>query len=268
MIKILFLSDIVGKIGRKAVVEYLPKLIKQYEPDLVIANAENLAHGIGFTNSTLEEIKEAGVHICTSGNHAWKKAGSDEILNLNNPYVIRPANYPSKKSGKGYKAIEIGKNNIIVVNLLGKVYIDEEEVDSPFKVMERILKKLDKHDIVLVDFHAEATSEKTAFANYFDGQVSAVLGTHTHVQTADERILEKGTVFITDVGMTGYYDSIIGSDKNQIFNLFLGQGKSSKRHDLPDKGKVLFNGAYLEINAKTGKAHKIERIYKSFTINK
>ncbi len=268
MLKIIFISDIVGKIGRKAVTYELPKLKRQYNPDLVIANVENLAHGIGFTNSTLEEMKRAGVDICTSGNHAWKKAGSDAILDLNDSYVIRPANYPSKKSGIGYKTVKIGKNNVTVVNLLGQVFIDEEEIDSPFKVMEKILKKVGKDSFVLVDFHAEATSEKTAFANYFDGQLSAVLGTHTHVQTADERILDKGTAFITDVGMVGYYDSIIGAEKKQIFNLFLGQGKSSKRHDLPEKGKVLFNGAYLEINAKTGLAHKIERIYKSFTINK
>jgi hypothetical protein len=267
MLKIIFISDIVGKIGRKAVVQHLPKLKKHYEADLVVANAENLAHGIGFTSSTLEEMKRVGVDLCTSGNHAWKKGGSDDILDSKNPFVIRPANYSSRKSGIGYKTIEIGKNTVTVVNLLGKVFIDEKDIDSPFKTMEKILKKID-HSIVLVDFHGEATSEKSAFANYFDGQISAVLGTHTHVQTADERILDKGTAYITDVGMVGYYDSIIGADKKQIFNLFLGQGKSSKRHDLPEKGVALFNGVYLEINTKTGKAHKIERIYKIITVNK
>ncbi|MEK7653627.1 MAG: TIGR00282 family metallophosphoesterase, partial [Patescibacteria group bacterium] len=211
MIKILFLSDIVGKIGRKAVIKELPKLKSRYHPDLVIANAENLAHGIGFTRKTLAEMIEAGVDLFTSGNHAWEKAGADEILNQKDSSVLRPANYPAKKSGVGVKELKISKKKVVVVNLLGKVFI-KDRVADPFKMMKKIIREHGKA-IYLVDFHAEATSEKTAFANYFDGKIAAVIGTHTHVPTSDERILADGTGYITDAGMIGYYDSVIGADK-------------------------------------------------------
>ncbi len=262
--KIIFLSDIVGKIGRQAVIKQLPKLKKEFQADLVIANVENLAHGMGFTHKTLAEIFSAGVDICTSGNHAWEKGGTDDILDDPETKVIRPANYSSKKSGSGWQEITVGQNKLIVVNLLGKVFIDEE-VACPFKTLEKILAKF-KDLPVVVDFHAEATSEKAALANYFDGRISAVIGTHTHVQTSDERILEEGTGFITDAGMIGYYDSVIGARKDQVFNLFLNKGISSKKHDLPDSGKALFNGVYLEINPKTKKTVKIERINKIIEI--
>ena len=260
MIKILFLSDIVGKIGRKAVIKELPKLKSRYHPDLVIANAENLAHGIGFTRKTLAEMIEAGVDLFTSGNHAWEKAGADEILNQKDSSVLRPANYPAKKSGVGVKELKISKKKVVVVNLLGKVFI-KDRVADPFKMMKKIIREHGKA-IYLVDFHAEATSEKTAFANYFDGKIAAVIGTHTHVPTSDERILADGTGYITDAGMIGYYDSVIGADKGQIFNLFLKTGRSSKKHDLPDSGQCQFDAVYLEIDEKMGKAKKIKRIHK------
>lgn len=274
MIKIIFLADIVGKIGRQAVSKYLPQLRKQCQPDLVIANAENLAHGIGFTQKTLDEMREAGVDFFTSGNHAWAKGKADEILNKIDPIIIRPANYPQKKSGQGMKilagsdsqalALKIGQKKLIVVNLQGRVFM-KEKVACPFKTLENLLKSHPK-DIVLVDFHAEATSEKTALAEYFDGRVSAVIGTHTHVPTADERILEKGAAYITDAGMIGYYRSIIGAAKEQIFNLFLKTGKSSQKHDLPETGEVQFNAIYLEIDPKSRKAAKIKRLSKIIKI--
>ena len=259
MIRIIFLADIIGKIGRKAVKKYLPKIKTKYRPHLIIANAENLAHGVGFTRSTLNEMSEAGVDLFTSGNHAWDKAGSDEILNETDSVVIRPANYPSKKSGVGYREIKIDINKVIVVNLLGKVFI-KDKVKCPFNTLDNILNKTEKEAIVLVDFHAEATSEKNALAQYFDGKISALIGTHTHVPTCDERILENGTGYITDAGMIGYYDSVIGADKKQIFNLFLETGNSSKKHDLPDHGKCQFNSIYLEINPKNKKVTKIKRV--------
>jgi 2',3'-cyclic-nucleotide 2'-phosphodiesterase len=264
MIKIIFIGDIVGKIGRRAVSQYLPKLKTKYKPDLVIANAENIAHGIGFTQKTLGEAVDAGVDFFTSGNHAWGKAGSDDILNKKPPLVIRPANYKGKKSGVGYQEIEIGQNKLIVVNLLGKVFIPDS-LNCPFKELKKIVKK-HKDDIIVVDFHAEATSEKNALGQYFDGQISAVLGTHTHVPTSDGRVLDGGTGCITDVGMVGYYDSVIGARKDQIFNLFLGKGKSSKKHDLPDSGKCQFNAVYLEINPKTKKTTKVKRLDKIINI--
>lgn len=258
MLKIIFLPDIIGKIGRAAVKKQLPLLIKKYRPHLVIANAENLAHGIGFTEKTLAEMTAVGVGVFTSGNHAWKKADADKILNDPNTPIIRPANYPGKKSGAGWKAIKIGQNKIMVVNLLGRVYI-KEEVNCPFKTLEKIIKK-NPGAIFIVDFHGEATSEKNALAQYFDGRVATVIGTHTHVPTCDERVLEKGTGFVTDGGMIGYYDSVIGADKYQVFNLFLETGKSSKKHDLPEKGLCQFNAIYLEIDEKTKKTKMIKRL--------
>lgn len=260
MIKILFIADIVGKIGRNAVSLQLPNLKKKYRPDLVIANAENLAHGIGFTQKTLDEMREAGVDGFTSGNHAWEKAGSDEILDNSDNKIVRPANYPSVKSGQGHMEFEIGENKLIVVNLLGRVFI-EEKVHNPLTALDKIVAK-DRKALYFVDFHAEATSEKAALAHYFDGRVAAVVGTHTHVQTADEQILERGTGFISDAGMVGYKDSIIGSDKQQVLNMFLGTGKSSKKHDLPAYGEAVLNAVYLEIDPRQGKTVKIERISK------
>lgn len=259
-IKLIFLGDIIGKIGRKAVKQYLPKLIKKYKPNLIVANAENIAHGIGFTQKTLDEVKETGVDIFTSGNHAWKKAGSDDILDKKNSEIIRPNNY-KQKSGSGIKKLEVAENKIIMVNLLGEVFMNEE-VKSPFKNLKAIINKYGKKNIIIVDFHAEATSEKAAMANYFDGQISAVLGTHTHVPTCDHRILDQGTGFVTDVGMIGYYDSIIGSDKQSIFNLFLNSGKTNKKHDLPEAGPCQFNAIYLEIDPETKRTEIIKRIDK------
>lgn len=264
MVKVIFIGDVVGKIGRRALTKYLPKLKTKYKPDLVIANAENIAHGIGFTVKTLAEAIEAGVDVFTSGNHTWGKAGVDKILNKKPPIIIRPANHIGRKSGVGKVEINIGQNKLIVINLLGKVFIDEN-LHSPFKTLEKLLKK-HQNDMVLVDFHAEATSEKNALGQYFDGQVSAVLGTHTHVPTADHKILTSGTGYITDVGMVGYYNSVIGSRKDQIFDLFLEKSRGSKKHDVPDTGQCQFNAIYLEIDPKTNKTTKIKRLDKIINI--
>jgi len=264
-IKILFLADIIGKIGRKAVTKELPKLKRKYKPDVVIANAENLAHGIGFTEKTIKEMVEAGVDVFTSGNHAWDRPKSSDLLKDRSYAIIRPDNYPKKKAGLGVYEFKISQNKIIVVNLLGKVFIPDS-THSPFKAMEKILEEY-KDEIVIVDFHGEATSEKNAFGLYFDGRVSAVIGTHTHVPTADGRIFDKGTAYVTDAGMIGYYDSVIGADKKIIFNLFLGTGTTSKKHDLPDHGDCQFNAIYLEIDPKTRRAEKIKRVDNIIKIN-
>lgn len=285
MIKILFIADIVGKVGRNAVIQELGKLKKEYEPDVIIANAENLAHGIGATQKTLNEMKEAGIDAFTSGNHIWEKGGSDEMLSDPANRLIRPANYPVKLAGVGHISLSlplnlppgggderwsVGEIKLNVVNLMGKVFYGWEKekkeiLHDPFKTLDKIISQ-DRQGIYLVDFHAEATSEKAALANYFDGRISAVIGTHTHVQTADEKILSGGTGFITDAGMVGYYDSIIGSDKQQIYHLFLKTGQSSKKHDLPSQGLATFNAVYLEIDEKTRKTVKIERINRSVNV--
>jgi len=275
MIKIIFIADIVGKIGRNAVREYLPTLKKKYKPDLVIANAENLAHGIGATQKTLNEMKDAGINMFTSGNHIWEKGGSDEMLDNPENRLIRPANYAAKLAGEGMVTLSlslnlpeggagVGEIKLNVVNLMGKVFYgwdrdNKEVLHDPFKTLEKIISK-DRQGIYLVDFHAEATSEKAALANYFDGRIAALIGTHTHVQTADEKILLEGTGFITDAGMVGYNDSIIGADKQQIYHLFLKTGQSSKKHDLPSVGLATFNAVYLEIDEKMRRTIKIERV--------
>lgn len=265
MIKIIFLADIVGKIGRKAVLAALPELKRQYQPDVVIANAENLAHGLGFTQKTLDEMTAAGVDFFTSGNHAWEKAGSEEILNQKEPQVIRPANYIGAKAGLGWRELKIGENKLLVVNLIGKVFIPEK-TEEPFKILEEIVKKYENKPII-VDFHAEATSEKAALANYFDGRVAAVLGTHTHVPTCDHRILPGGTAFVSDAGMIGYYDSVIGAEKHQVFNLFLESGQAGKKHDLPETGACQFNAIYLELAGNGAKALTIKRLDQIIKIN-
>ncbi|MFA6525826.1 MAG: TIGR00282 family metallophosphoesterase [Candidatus Buchananbacteria bacterium] len=271
MIKIIFIADIVGKIGRNAVRDYLPTLKSKYKPDVIIANAENLAHGIGATQKTLDEMKDAGVDMFTSGNHIWEKGGSDEMLENPENKLIRPANFAAKLAGMGHIEYSIGEIKLNVVNLMGKVFYGwerekKEILHDPFKTLEKIISS-DRQGIYLVDFHAEATSEKAALANYFDGRVAAVLGTHTHIQTADEKILPEGTGFITDAGMVGYYDSIIGADKQQIYHLFMKTGQSSKKHDLPSQGVATFNAVYLEIDEKSRKTVKIERINEIINVN-
>lgn len=266
MLKILFIPDVVGKIGRNAVSQELPKLKKKYKPDLIILNAENSAHGIGATQKIIDEFKELGIDIFTSGNHIWEKGGSDLMLDNPENRLIRPANYGSKKSGVGVIRVNIGEIKLSVVNLQGRVYHgwnkeEQEHLNCPFRILEKIIEG-DKDSLYFIDFHADATSEKSALASYFDGKVQAVFGTHTHIQTADEKILEKGTAFITDAGAIMAEDSIIGADKKQVWNLFLKSGQTSKKHDLPATGKTIFNAVYLEIDEKKKKAVKIERVNK------
>lgn len=258
-IKILFFGDIVGKIGRKGIKKVLPRLKKKCKPDLVIANAENLAHGQGVTEKTLNEMLEAGVDFFTSGNHVWKKPQVQEIFAEEKIPLIRPANYPEKVSGPGYKTLKIGTKKLIMLNLIGRVYIDEKDLTCPFEKADEILKKKkEKDDIVIVDVHAEATSEKVALGRYLDGRASAVLGTHTHVGTADEQILDKGTAYITDIGMVGAEDSVIGIDTEVIINNFISN--SHMPHVIPEEGNCLINSVFMEINPKNAEAEKIKRI--------
>ncbi len=259
-IKILFLGDIVGKIGRKAVAETLPKLKKKYKPDLIIANAENLAHGKGVTEKTLQEMLHAGIDFFTSGNHIFSNSAEiNEILSANKIPLIRPANYPAGVPGEGYKIIEIGVYKILIINLIGRVFF-KENFDCPFQKLEQILNenKTQEFGAIIVDFHAEATSEKNTLSRYFDGQVSAVIGTHTHVQTADEQILKNGTAYITDAGMVGYKDSSLGVDLKNVVKQFFTQLPTA--FELPESGTCQVDGVFVIIKPETGKAQKIERI--------
>lgn len=257
--KILTIGDIFGRIGRDAVFAELERI--RYDVDFVIANAENAAHGRGLTKPVFEELKNAGIDVFTTGNHTW---GCPDIANIMryNDEVIRPANFEGDVPGEG-SVIVTAKNGVRigVINLIGRTYMQSVASSPFFSADERIEALKDRADIIFVDFHAEATSEKIALGYYLDGRVSAVFGTHTHVQTADNKILPNGTGYITDLGMTGPSCSVLGVDKNTIIKRFL--------NGMPQKFTVAtgggqFCGAIFEVDENTGKTVGIERIYKEF----
>lgn len=249
--RILMVGDVIGRPGRRAVGAVLPELRQEYKIDLVIANGENAAGGIGLTKETAEELFEAGVDIITSGNHIWDQR--EIIPTLDSELaILRPLNYPPGVPGRGH----IIKGQALVVNLVGRTFMGN--FDCPFRAMDQLLEELaEKPSVAIVDFHAEATSEKMALGWYLDGRVSAVLGTHTHVGTIDARLLPNGTAFITDVGMTGPTDSVIGDDTDAVIRRFLTQ----LPHRLSvGKGGVVINSVLVEVEEGTGKAVNILRI--------
>jgi metallophosphoesterase (TIGR00282 family) len=247
---ILAIGDIVGKPGRKAISQLLPGLRQQYGLDLVIANGENAAGGVGLTLATAKELLDGGVDVLTSGNHIWAQKEIIPYLDSDMP-ILRPLNYPPGVPGKGYLVIK----GVAVVNLMGRVFIGD--LDCPFRAMDQLLAKLEPK-IIIVDFHAEATSEKVAMGRYLDGRVSAVLGTHTHVGTIDAQLLPKGTAYVSDIGMSGPIDSVIGDDAEAVIQRFLTQ----MPHRLGvGKGKAALNAMLLRVDDDTGKAISIERIY-------
>ena len=256
--KVLFIGDIVGNPGRKAAKEMISSLRREMPFDYCVANGENAAGGTGITYVVAQELYKCGIDVLTMGNHTWSKR---EITNFidSDPKIVRPANYPQELPGKG--SVIIG-GKLGIVNLLGRIYM--EPMDCPFKTLDRELEYLKSQvKVILVDIHAEATSEKCALAWYADGRVSSVLGTHTHVQTADERILPCGTAFITDVGMTGPYEGIIGVDREIVLEKFLSY--MPVRFEMA-KGSVQFNAVYLDIDDKTGKTLSIRRLSKVFNL--
>jgi metallophosphoesterase (TIGR00282 family) len=259
--KILFIGDIVGKPGRKAVKEGLPELVNKLKIDFVIANVENAAAGFGITKAVGEEIFALGVDVMTSGNHIWDKKEAITYITKENR-LLRPANYPSAVPGCGSIVMTSRSGEkIAILNLSGRVFMPL--LNCPFKIAKHELPALkEQAKVVVVDFHAEATSEKAAFGWFIDGDVSAVLGTHTHVQTADEKILPEGTAFISDVGMTGPVDSIIGVKKELIINKFLTQ--IPVRFEIA-KGEAVLSCVVVEINSKTGRASRIQRIQMFFS---
>jgi len=257
-IKILFIGDIVGKPGRRAVAQFLAENKGKY--DLVLANGENLAAGKGMTFAKYEEMISAGVDYFTSGNHIWN---NEEIVpHLNDPKVkvLRPANYPNSSPGRGSAAIKL-KNNIeiLLLNLQGRVFM-KDEIDDPFVAGKNFADE-NAGKIIIIDFHAEATSEKIALGYYLDGKVSAVLGTHTHVQTADEKILDGGTAYITDIGMSGAENSVLGVKKEIIIEKFLTQLPLSHK---VATGESILSAVEFEIDTKTRRALSIGRISKTY----
>lgn len=246
--KLLFIGDIVGQPGRKAVKEILPTLKEKEKFDLVIANGENLSHGKGMTLKTISEMISAGIDFFTSGNHVWKQKEIFAKLDTKEFPVIRPANYPPMVHGKGYQIIKTSMlKKVLVINLIGRVFFPQQ-YDCPFRAADQILKETEYEnpEAILVDIHAEATSEKIALKHYLDGKISAIVGTHTHVATADAQISELGTAYITDVGMCGLKDSIIGFDKKNIIKQFLTQLPVT--HEIGE-GKAIFNAVMLEISS-------------------
>lgn len=254
--KILFIGDIFGECGRNALKTELPELKSIYRPDFCIANGENSAGGKGISYNTAQDIFDSGIDVITMGNHTWARK---EVLSIIDSCtkLIRPANYPKGVPGKGRIVVEKNGLRLAIVNLLGRTFMDNS-VDCPFQTIDRELACLKgQADVTLVDFHAEATSEKIAFGYYVNGRVSCVVGTHTHVQTADERILDKGTAYISDVGMTGPADGVIGVDKDLIIKKFtLGL---PTHHEIA-KGKVQLNAVIITIDEEKAKAVEIKRI--------
>ncbi|MEA3493298.1 MAG: TIGR00282 family metallophosphoesterase [Candidatus Margulisiibacteriota bacterium] len=258
MIRVLFIGDIIGKMGRKICSEVLPQLKTELRPDLIIANGENSAHGYGITGKIYKELLEMGIEAITMGNHMWDK--KEIVKDIDKfPLVVRPANYPPKVPGNDHLVIEKKGVKIAITNLVGRTFM--QSMDCPFQAMNKLLPKLqDETNIIIVDMHAEATSEKTAMGWFLNSEVSAVLGTHTHVMTADDRILTGGTAFICDVGMVGAYESIIGMNKEQILKRFLTQ--MPEKFAPAETGPGLFNAVLISIDKRTGKAKEIKPIRK------
>ncbi|HEX7765932.1 MAG TPA: TIGR00282 family metallophosphoesterase [Nitrospira sp.] len=254
--KILYIGDIMGEPGRRAVGRMVPRVVSQRQVDVVIGNGENVAGGFGITPELAEELFEMGLSVITTGNHAWDKK---EILDYfpHEPRLLRPANYPAGVPGNGSYVVETpGGEKLAVLQLMGRAYMPT--LDCPFQVGKREVAKL-KREVaaVLVDMHAEATSEKMAMGHYLDGDVIAVVGTHTHVQTADEQILPKGTAYLTDIGMTGPLHGVIGVKKELAIEKFLTG--MPKRFEVAS-GPTVFCAVLIEVDAQLGKAISIERI--------
>ena len=253
--KILFIGDIVGKPGRRVVKERTADLAQQEDIDLVIANCENSAAGFGVTPPLADELLHAGIDVLTSGNHIWDKREIISYLD-SEPRILRPANYPAGAAGHGvYVGTTARGDRYAVLNLQGRVYLPY--IDCPFRKADALLQSIEPEvKVRVVDFHAEVTSEKIAFGWYLDGLVSAVLGTHTHVPTADERVLPQGTAYLTDVGMTGPYNSVIGMEKEASIARFLSALPGRFE---PARGDVRFSSAIIDVDETTGTARSIER---------
>jgi len=266
VIKVLFFGDVYGRAGREAVKGSMPSLKKKYKPDLIVANGENLAHGFGLTQKTLDELISAGVDVVTGGNHSFKNAQGAAIFeNLSLP-ILKPYNW-KVKSGKGFLIWNKKDAKVAIINLMGQVFMKEDDgsLENPFVSVKGLLdeeKELAACAVKLVDFHAEATGEKVAMGYFLDGKVSAVLGTHTHVQTSDAKILEGGTGYLTDVGMCGAYDSVIGLEKKPVVDAYF-VGKFGLA-DPEAEGRRQINAVFIEIDEKSGKCNKIEAVNNVF----
>ncbi|MDT8858949.1 TIGR00282 family metallophosphoesterase [Alkalihalobacillus sp. MEB130] len=253
--RILFIGDVVGAPGRKMIQEYTMKLKQKFKPAITIINGENAASGKGITEKIYKGFLAAGAQAVTLGNHSWDNREVFEFID-DAKALVRPANYPSGVPGKGYTLVKINAIEVAVINVMGRTFLPA--MDCPFQKMDEILEEIkERTPYIFVDFHAEATSEKQAMGWYLDGRVSAVVGTHTHVQTADERILPKGTAYLTDVGMTGPYDGILGVEKEPVIHKFLTN--LPVRFEVAE-GRTQLSGVVIDLDPKTGLAKSVKRV--------
>jgi len=255
-LRVLFFGDIVGSIGRTTIESNITKIKETYRPHIVIANGENAAGGRGINEKIVKQFFQMGIHVITMGNHVWDQK---EIFDFIDDYknLIRPANFPMGTPGNGYTILPFNDHKLAVINIQGRTFLPP--LDCPFKTVSQIVEQVKKETKnIIVDFHAEATSEKQAMGWYLDGKVSAVVGTHTHVQTGDERILPKGTGYITDVGMVGSYDGILGMKKKDVINKFITALPA--RFEVDKSGRTQINAVLIDIDLQTGKTNQIHRI--------
>ncbi len=256
MIKVLFIGDVVGPLGCRTVRKFIPKLKEKYNGfDIVIANAENSAKGNGVSVESSNYLFQSGCDVLTGGNHSFRNFSIHKVLTKNN-FILRPLNLSKSSIGHGFVVFKTEKADVLIVNLIGQVFLDA--ATSAFEEMKWLLSKFNLKNVI-IDFHAEATGEKGALANFLDGKVSAVIGTHTHVQTNDARILKNGTAFLSDVGMVGPYDSILGVTPSLVIRRMIT--KLPTKFEVSEEGKGIFCACYLEIDEETGMAKKIETIY-------
>lgn len=254
--RILFIGDVVGSPGREMVQHYLPRLKQKYNPAVTIINGENAAAGKGITEKIYKNFLEWGAQAITMGNHTWDKKEIFSFID-DAKYMVRPGNLPDETPGNDIVYIKYNQQEIAVINLLGRTFM--QPVDDPFRKADSLIEQAKKRtNIIFLDFHAEATSEKQALAWYLDGRVSAVVGTHTHVQTADERILPNGTAYLTDSGMTGPYDGILGMERESVLKKFITG--LPVRFEVPKDGRKQLSGVLFDIHPETGMAKNISRI--------
>ncbi len=249
---VLMIGDVVGKLGRRTVTTILPELRRTHEVDLVVANGENTAGGRGLTPKTADNLYQAGVDVITSGNHIWENHEVYPMLEGEDP-VIRPLNYPEGTPGRGVHT----HDDVAIINVMGRAFMGVN-LDCPFQAVDAALGRLKDYPIVLVDLHAEATSEKVGMGHYLDGRVSAVVGTHTHVPTADARVLPEGTAYVSDLGMVGAQNSVLGMETGPVLERFLTQRPN--RWNPVDKGPAVFNSVIISIDRASGRATNIERL--------
>jgi metallophosphoesterase (TIGR00282 family) len=252
-IKLLFIGDVVGKQGLKFLLENFENIKSKYQPNLIVVNGENTDDGKGINEEQSNDLFNAGVNVITTGNHIWDNWKSRPLL-AKNDYVLRPFNYPPGNVGKGFKIFNIGKIPVAILQLQGRTFM--QTIDCPFRAADIALKMINERtNVVIVDFHADATAEKIAMGWHLDGRASCVLGTHTHIQTADASILEQGTAYISDVGMTGPYNSVVGMRKDIALKRLILQ--TAHKYEMAE-GDMKIAGAFVEIDSETGQAMKIE----------